>query len=176
MYSSQQTPLLGTPIRSSISAETVRDVTNVYINIEMHGVSPSWKIELEGIFSPEEWNALIERINQTIKRNPARYLAAFFGTFLPICFIGFAVMPVFSTGSTGPSPFLFLFFVGAATGALGLLGSFVYSSFLKQNRLDKVLAELSSENAARGISFRIDRIHIISHPRQYFGDWLVVSF
>ena len=170
-------PLLRAPGPTRPAAETIGDVTNVYINIEMHGISPSWRLELEGIFTPEEWNALIERVNRAIKRNPARYLVAFFVLLTLVCLVGFVVTAVLYKRVIVLTYALFAVF-GLSTFAW--VCSWVYMQRLKQKNIAQVLVELSEEHDARGITFRLDKTVTTSLYRRlsrtYVGSWVVVSF
>jgi len=71
----------------------------VNIKLDLVGVFASWRLEFEGIFAPQEWNDIVERINQSIKWNPIKYLAALFMCLIAICFIGFGVTLVFTEDS-----------------------------------------------------------------------------
>jgi hypothetical protein len=158
-------------------SESFGDITNVNIKLDLAGVSASWRLEFEGIFTPQEWNDIVERINRSIKWNPIKYLAALFVCLIAICFIGFGVTPVFYGGFT---PLIFVFFFGFGLSAFGLVGSCVYMGLRTQSQFDKVVAELSSEYASKGITFRQERTQVSApygrRSTMRTISWLVVSF
>jgi len=80
----------------------------------------------------------------------------------------------------GFTPLIFVFFFGFGLSAFGLVGSCVYMGLRTQSQFDKVVAELSSEYASKGITFRQERTQVsASYGRRSTMrtiSWLVVSF